>query len=228
MSGMNPKLAVWRDRLLTIVIIWVAWALISTFVAQPFKIPSGSMENTLGVGDRIVVEKWSQDVKRGDVVVFADDLHWEPAQAAPTGWRKAVRDVATATHIAAEGNHLVKRVVGLPGDVVSCSEPNAKLTVNGVAVDEPYLQAGLDGCTPSPGQASKWSITVPAGHIWVMGDHRDDSADSRSHDDGTGRLGSVPLSAVTGRAIAVVWPLNHLAGGHGDADAFAKVPAMKK
>ena len=90
MSGMNPKLAVWRDRLLTIVIIWVAWALISTFVAQPFKIPSGSMENTLGVGDRIVVEKWSQDVKRGDVVVFADDLHWEPAQAAPTGWRKAV------------------------------------------------------------------------------------------------------------------------------------------
>ena len=178
MSGMNPKLAVWRDRLLTIVIIWVAWALISTFVAQPFKIPSGSMENTLGVGDRIVVEKWSQDVRRGDVV--------------------------------------------------SCSEPNAKLTVNGVAVDEPYLQGGLDGCTPSPGQASKWSITVPAGHIWVMGDHRDDSADSRSHDDGTGRLGSVPLSAVTGRAIAVVWPLNHLAGGHGDADAFAKVPAPKK
>lgn len=69
---------------------------------------------------------------------------------------------------------------------------------------------------------------MPAGHIWVMGDHRDDSADSRSHDDGTGRLGSVPLSAVTGRAIAVVWPLNHLAGGHGDADAFAKVPAPKK
>lgn len=225
MPRMNPKPTAWRDRLITVAVIWAPWALVSTFIVQPFKIPSGSMENTLGVGDRIVVEKWSQDVRRGDVVVFSDDLHWEGADASSTGWRKTVRDAAAFARIAASGDHLVKRVVGLPGDVVSCSGPDAKLTVNGVAVDEPYLRAGLAGCTPAAGQASRWRITVPAGHMWVMGDHRDDSADSRSHDDDTGSPGSVPLSAVTGRPIAVAWPLGSISGGHDDETAFAKVPA---
>ena len=150
---------------------------------------------------------------------------WEGDRHA-TGWQGAVSSVAAATHLAAGGNHLVKRVIDLPGDTVSCAGPTSDLQVNGVTVHEPYLQDGVHGCAPA-NDFGRWVIHVPAGHLWVMGDNRRGSADSRAHDDGTGRLGSIPTSSITGRVIGVVWPLTSLAGGHASRDTFARVPAVK-
>lgn len=214
----------WLDRLILVVAVWAIWAFITTFVVQPFRIPSGSMENTLRVGDRIVVAKWAPrftDVKRGDVIVFKDPGDWTdpvPSGNAITG---GIRKIAEVTHLSASGSHLVKRVVGVGGDKVSCEGPGQKLTVNGVAITEPYLKSGVQPCQ------DKFSITVPKDKVWVMGDNRSNSADSRYHDDGTGRLGSVPVGDITGRGLAVVWPIGNIAGGHNDEDAFSKVPAAR-
>ena len=225
---MAPTARRWRDRLISLLVVWALWALVTTFLVQPFKIPSGSMENTLQVGDRIVVATWrADDVKRGDVVVFEDVGRWQGAAAEPGGWRGALRDTAVAAHLSAKGAHLVKRVIGLPGDVVSCSGSDARVRVNGAAVTEPYVRVGDHGCTPPPGVSGTWRITVPAGHMWVMGDHRSDSGDSRAHDDGSGRTGSVPLGAVTGTGLAIVWPVTHWAGGHDAEDVFARVPMLR-
>lgn len=214
----------WLDRLILVVAVWAIWAFITTFVVQPFRIPSGSMENTLQVGDRIVVAKWAPrftDVKRGDVVVFKDPGDWTDPVPSGNAVVSAIRKVAEVTHLSASGSHLVKRVVGVGGDKVSCDGPGEKLTVNGVAIDEPYLKTGVEPCQ------DKFSITVPKDKVWVMGDNRSNSADSRYHDDGTGSLGSVPVSDITGRGLAVVWPIGNIAGGHNDEDAFSKVPAAK-
>ena len=222
----NNTAATWASRILTIVAIWAIWALISTFLVQPFKIPSPSMADTLPVGDRIIVNKLhsGEDVKRGDVVVFADDLKWEGEPVAPSGLLGAIRKVAEVTHLSASGTHLVKRVIGLPGDTVACTT-GGKLKVNGVAVNEPYVRAGVSPCD-SPNGISDWTITVPADHAWVMGDNRTDSADSRWHDANSGgKMGSIPLSSVTGEVVAVAWPLNHIGGSVSNEDAFAKVPS---
>lgn len=214
----------WLDRLILVVAVWAIWAFITTFVVQPFRIPSGSMENTLRVGDRIVVAKWAPrftDVKRGDVIVFKDPGDWTDPVPSGNVITGGIRKIAEVTHLSASGSHLVKRVVGVGGDKVSCEGPGQKLTVNGVAITETYLKSGVQPC------AEKFSITVPDNKVWVMGDNRSDSADSRFHDDGTGKLGSVPLSDITGKGLAVVWPISNASGGHNAEDAFAKVPAAK-
>lgn len=211
----------WRDRILLVAIIWAVWALITTFVVQPFRIPSASMENTLQIGDRIIVSKFTprfSNVHRGDVVVFKDPGDWTDSANNQNGILKAIRKVAEVTHLSASGNHLVKRVVGVGGDHVSCA-PGGKLTVNGVAITEPYLKSGQVPCL------DKFDIHVPKNKVWVMGDNRGDSADSRFHDDGTGALGSVPVSDITGKAVAIVWPVTHWGGGGSDNGAFSKVPA---
>ena len=221
---MAGKAKLWRDRVILVAVVWAIWALITTFVVQPFRIPSASMENTLQIGDRIVVNKITPrfgEVKRGDVVVFKDPGDW--TQPVPSGNAVfgAIRKVAEVTHLSASGSHLVKRVVGVGGDKVSCDGSGNKLKVNGVEITETYLKSGVQPC------AEKFSITVPDNKVWVMGDNRSDSADSRFHDDGTGKLGSVPLSDITGKGLAVVWPISNASGGHNAEDAFAKVPAAK-
>lgn len=221
---MEGKAKLWRDRVILVAVVWAIWALITTFVVQPFRIPSSSMENTLQIGDRIIVSKFTphfSDVKRGDVVVFKDPGDWTQPVPSSNALVGAIRKVAEVTHLSASGSHLVKRVIGVGGDKVSCDGPGQKLKVNNTAINETYLKPGVDPCQ------DRFSITVPANKVWVMGDNRSDSADSRYHDDGTGALGSVPVSDITGKGLAVVWPLGHIAGGHNAEDAFAKVPATK-
>jgi signal peptidase I len=120
-----------------------------------------------------------------------------------------------------EGNHLIKRVIGLPCDHVVCCDSNDKITVNGLRLVEPYVYPG-----DSPSQQN-FDITVPPGRVWVMGDHRSESADSRPHDLASGGFkGSVPESLIVGRAVTVVWPLSHIAWLSDYGDTFANTPAV--
>jgi len=212
-----------------VVVVAMALALsfvVKTWLIQAFYIPSQSMEDTLIKNDRVVVNKLSPDLmklQRGDVVVFSDPDHWlEPVPQIDHG---PVLDGIRSTLIFVgllpdpSDDHLIKRLIGMPGDHVVCCDTQGKLTVNGKAITEPYLKAGV---TPSD---KRFDITVPAGRIWVMGDNRSDSSDSRFHDpSGDGSDGSVPISAVTGRAIALVWPFTRFTWLSNDPATFSDVP----
>jgi signal peptidase I len=215
---------------LTEVVVVVGMALVlalvvKTFLVQAFFIPSESMERTLLVGDRVLVSKLTPgpfELERGDVVVFKDPGGWltplpEPQDGA---FRAGLRTVLTFVGLLPQdsGEHLIKRVVGLPGDRVQCCDATGRLTVNGVPVDEPYLD---DGIAPS---TMPFDVTVPADRLWVMGDNRSSSEDSRFHTDLEGG-GTVPVSSVVGAAFVVVWPVGR-AGTLGTPEgAFASVPA---
>jgi signal peptidase I len=184
------------------------------------------MENTLLTGDRVIVNKLvpsPMTLHRGDVIVFEDPDHWLPAPV-PLPRSPLMRAVnSTLTFVGLlpsdEGNHLIKRVIGLPGDKVRCCDQNKRISVNGAEVTEPYL---FPGDVPSQ---EPFNITVPPGRVWVMGDHRSDSADSRAHDQNSGGLkGSVPVSLIVGRAITVVWPIEHWAWLSNPTQTFAGVP----
>lgn len=183
--------------------------LIKTFLVQAFWIPSGSMEQTLQIGDRVLVSKVSAGslgLDRGDIIVFEDPGGWlPPAQQVERG---PVMDVVVGTlefvglAPTAEGNHLIKRVIGTGGDHVVCCDDAGRLTVNGHPVEEEdYLFPGDD-----PSQ-EPFDVVVPDDSLWMMGDHRSNSRDSRANDDGTGRAGAVPVDNVVGQAAALVWPL---------------------
>jgi len=181
--------------------------LIKTFLVQAFYIPSGSMENTLLVNDRVLVNKLtdkSDEVHRGDVVVFGDPGGWlngptETNGSGPAAWiRDALVFVGLAPAVGEED--LIKRVIGVGGDEVACCD-QGRLTVNGVPLDEPYLFPEDD---PS---LEEFSVTVPKDQLWVMGDHRAVSEDSRAHREQPGK-GFVPIDDVVGRAFTIVWPLD--------------------
>jgi signal peptidase I len=188
-------------------------SLLRGFVGQMFLIPSISMENTLQVDDRVVVEKLS-GIKRGEVVVFSDPGGWLTGTTArergPIG--KAFQFVGVLPDPSTE--HLIKRVIGLPGDHVICCDPADRVTMNGQALDEAsYLGTGPDGVQVQP-SAIRFDIVVPRGHFFVMGDNRDHSRDSRCHLNDMqvgatkGKNAFVSQDLVIGRAIAVVWPFD--------------------
>lgn len=213
----------WGKEIVTILAIALVLSfLIKTFLFRAFYIPSGSMENTLRIDDRIFVNLLVPKpfaLERGDVVVFKDTQGWLPPEQPQTGPFTWVGDVATFLGLAPDSSqqHLVKRVIGLPGDHVKCCDAAGKLTINGAAITESYL---FPGASPSD---TTFDVTVPAGHLWVMGDHRNNSEDSRAHQALSG-TGFVPISAVEGRAIVIAWPLNHTGILGNYPNVFANVP----
>lgn len=218
-------LAAWlKETAIIVVSALVLSLVIKTFLVQAFFIPSGSMEQTLLVGDRVLVTKLAPgplDVHRGDVVVFKDPGGWLPAQEpGPSGWRATVTSVLTYVGLLPQdsGEHLIKRVIGLPGDTVECCDEEGRVLVNGVPVDEPYLAAGA-----SPSEI-EFSVVVPDDRLWVMGDNRQNSQDSR-YNQGSPGGGSIPTENVVGVAFVTVWPVDRWGALRNPGATFADVPA---
>jgi signal peptidase I len=216
-----PRRRLRHELLILIGIALVITLVVRGFVLQAFYIPSGSMEQTLHIGDRVLVSKLSYrlgDIQRGDVVVFDGTDSFAPEVAPATGTlSKVARSVGAFLGMAPSEHDFVKRVIGLPGDSVVCCDRLGQLTVNGVAVHETYLYPG------ERASSVPFNIVVPAGRLWVMGDHRDDSADSRAHLGDPGG-GTVPEKRVIGKVITVYWPLGRI-GSPASAPELAKVPA---
>ena len=222
--GAGARAWAWTKELTVIVVSALVLSfVIKTFFVQSFWIPSSSMEDTLQIGDRILVTKWRPgvlDVRRGDVVVFRDPGTWlagspQAASSLPEPVAESLRFIGVLP--ADAGEHLVKRVIGLPGDNVVCCDAEGYLTVNGERLVEPYL---ADGIAPSD---REFDIVVPEGYLWVMGDNRPHSADSRSHMGDPGG-GSISLDQVVGTAFVTVWPPSHF-GGEGPPDWVAAAAA---
>ena len=178
------------------------------------------MESTLDKDDRILVQKvsyWTGDVERGEIVVFDDPGEW----LAPEEGREAgnvVQEGLTLIGLYPTGGHLVKRVIGVAGDRVVCCDSEGRLEINGAPVDEDYLRPGL---SPSD---TKFDVTVPEGTLWVMGDNRDNSSDSRAHPQAPGG-GFVSTDDVVGKVWTVVWPWSRMQLVDGVGDVFADVSA---
>jgi signal peptidase I len=189
----------WRGTLVPALACCAVLLLVGHFVVEPFQVPSSSMENTLKVGDRVLVDKlayrFGGTPQRGDVIVFDGKDSFDTTS----------------------GTDYVKRVIGIGGDHVRCCDTHGRVTVNGKAIDEPYLHPGdVPSRTP-------FDVIVPLGRLWVMGDHRDDSADSRSHLGDPGG-GTVPVGEVIGRAEWIAWPLGRWTKLRRPA-GFAHIPA---
>lgn len=198
--------------------------LIKTFLIRSFFIPSGSMLETLQIDDRIIVNELVPDLiplQRGDVVVFKDPGGWlgavdetqlDPITAA-TDWVLAAFGITAPD----SSQHLVKRVIGVGGDHVICCDADGKITINGSAITETYLQADKQPST------TNFDVTVPANSYWVMGDNRDGSADSRFHTDLPSK-GFVSKDFVVGRAFLVTWPFSHFTWLDDYPDVFKNIP----
>ncbi|MCW2937763.1 MAG: signal peptidase, partial [Actinomycetia bacterium] len=207
-SGTKRKRHFGRDLAVIVIAALVLTILLKAFVVQVFSIPSGSMENTLLPGDRILVNKMVyrlRPIDRGDIVVFSGAGSWDPVTPGPSDpFVRFLEDVKSLVGIAGPGTDYVKRVIGVPGDHVVCCNAQGQVTVNGVALSEKsYI---FPGAAPSQ---IRFNITVPQGRLWVMGDNRADSDDSRYRQTDPG-IGTIPESAVVGRAFVIIWPLSRI------------------
>lgn len=200
----------WRELPVLVGIALVLALVIKAFAVQAFYIPSASMENTLKIGDRVLVNKivyHTRDIARGDTVVFSGLDSWDPEVTYSTPSNpisKALHAIGGAFGLVPGEKDYIKRVIGVPGDRVRCCDGSGHITVNGVPLQETsYLYPGNK---PS---GQPFSVTVPPGRLWVMGDHRDVSYDSRGHlgDPGSG---TIPEDRVIGRAFVVVWPVSRV------------------
>ena len=194
---------VWIETLVLLVLALIVSAIVKTFFVQLFFVPSGSMRPLFVDDDRIVVQKvsyWGGSVRRGDVVVFDDPGgQWLGPEGAPrlTHVQKALSEVG----LYPTGGHLVKRVIGIGGDRVACCDRQGRVSVNGVPLeDKSYI---MPGASPSD---VRFHVTVPEGRLWVMGDNRSNSEDSRFHRNLPGG-GTIPAKDVVGKVWAILWPL---------------------
>nr|WP_201469648.1 signal peptidase I [Microbacterium hydrocarbonoxydans] len=218
-----------RDVLVIIVIAALVSFVVKTFVVRSFYIPSASMERTLMVKDRILVDeltpRWTS-YERGDVVVFKDPGGWldgVPQTPAQPPLIEAVDWVLNVVGISATDSqdHLVKRVIGLPGDHVVCCNALGQITINGAPIDELEYLNLPDGDTAASNEA--FDVTVPEGSLWLLGDNRDRSRDSRAHQE-LPSGGFVPLDNVVGKAFLTTWPLDRLGTIDGHHGSFNGVP----
>ncbi|MFB6836020.1 signal peptidase I [Streptomyces sp. NPDC056361] len=207
--GPKKQRSFWKELPLLVGIALVLALLIKTFLVQAFSIPSESMMNTLQKGDRVLVDKltpwFGSEPERGEVVVFHDPGGWLEGQEAPKP--NVVQKFLSFIGLmpSAEEKDLIKRVIAVGGDTVSCKE-GGKVVLNGVALDETsYLYPGSVPCQDSFGP-----IKVPEGRIWVMGDNRQNSLDSRFHQQLPGG-GTVSNDEVVGRAVVIAWPVTRWA-----------------
>jgi signal peptidase I len=221
-EGHSP-LFLWLKEVATVVVVAIVLSfLIKTFLFRAFYIPSESMVNTLDVNDRIFVNLLVPEpiaLQRGDVVVFKDTKGWlAPAEEKPNGPFTWVQDGLTFVGLLPDNSeqHLVKRVIGLPGDHVVCCDADGELTVNGAPLAEKYVNAAE---TP---MVREFDVVVPAGKVWVMGDNRNHSADSRAHLDTNG--GFVDEADIEGKAAVIAWPLNRITSLDNYPDVFRNVP----
>lgn len=221
-----------RDVAVIIVIAALVSFLVKTFVVRSFFIPSASMERTLLVDDRILVDeltpRWT-GYSRGDVVVFQDPGGWLdgiPQAPARPPLVEAVDWVLTFVGLSTSDaqDHLVKRLIGLPGDHVVCCNALGQITVNGAPIDELSYLNLPEGDTAASNEP--FDVVVPDDSLWLLGDNRDRSRDSRAHQD-LPSGGFVPVENVVGKAFFTTWPLNRMGVIDGHHDSFNGVPDPK-
>jgi signal peptidase I len=205
---MMRKGSLLRELPILVILALVVSLFIKSFIVQFFYIPSGSMENTLQIKDRVAVNRVpfiGNDINRGDVIVFRDPAGWLPdaSTTSGNGITSKIREGLVLVGIVPNPakQYLVKRVIGVAGDNVVAKDQ--VLTINGKPTNEPYIFAGN---SPSD---TDFNITVPEGKVWVMGDHRGASGDSRVHQDDVNN-GMVPVEKITGRVIATIWPIKQI------------------
>lgn len=237
------QLPIWQESILLLAVALGLAVLLKAFFIQAFYIPSPSMEPGLIQNDRILVQKvsyWGDgSPQRGDVVVFEDPDGWLPADSSQPGpFANALAKVG----LYPTGGHLVKRVIGTGGDVITCCDEQGRLMVNGVPIDESSYVAKTAQCA-APGSvqavrpgsvcgANALHVTVPKGYLFVMGDNRGDSADSSRHiclpdeTDCPPTRGFVPVDNVVGKVFALVWPMSR-ADMIQSPDVFKDVPDAK-
>jgi signal peptidase I len=205
----RPRRSPARRVAVIVLVTALAIALVRSFFVQSFVVPTASMTPTVQAGDRVLVSRLSYrtgEIKRGDVIVFDGSGLFEPeAPPARTALADLGRKIASAFSLPIGSQDYVKRVVGLPGERVACCDSEGRITVNGVPLDEPYIDA------PDPPSKLRFDIVVPARRLFVLGDHRSDSADSRAHLGDPGG-GTVPVNRVVGRVVGIYWPLSHAGG----------------
>ncbi|MEU4219165.1 signal peptidase I [Actinoplanes sp. NPDC026623] len=210
----RKEMPLWQELPLLLVVAFCLAVLIRTFLVQAFYIPSGSMQTTLEIKDRVLVNKVVYDMRdpvRGEIVVFRGTDNWAPEQPAePLSndfGAKLGRTVGDLVGVSRPGERdFIKRVIGLPGDKVACCDDQGRITVNGEPIDEPYIfeNSPIDA-PPNPRQCTSRrfaEVTIPPGEMFVMGDHRLVSQDARCQ-------GPVPIDNIIGRAFVVVWPTKH-------------------
>ncbi|WP_292832575.1 signal peptidase I [Microbacterium sp.] len=220
-----------RDVLVILVVAVVVSFLIKTFLVRSFYIPSGSMEQTLQINDRILVDELTPrfgGYDRGDIVVFRDPGGWLPVQVEPAqsvavqavDWLMSIVGISASD----SKDHLIKRIIGIGGDRVVCCNALGQITVNGTPIDETsYLNLAAGQSAP---EVMPFDVTVPVGSLWVLGDNRDHSRDSRYNVDQPSR-GFVPIDNVVGRAFLTTWPLTRFGLLDFHHDVFDGTPAPR-